>query len=230
MQDDDDRPGTLDPPPPNGVNRSLDSTLSLPDAMRMRADRRPFAIIGLVASAGGLNALSRVLSRLPPDFPVAIAVVQHLDPRHRSLLAGILGRRTPLQVRQASDGDHLRPATVYVAPPDCHLLINADGTLSLSHSALVHFLRPSADLLFESMAASFKERSIAVVLSGTGSDGAMGVRAVRKGGGTVIAQDEATSEFSGMPAAAILTKSVNFILPLDEIALALVKLAAEGVQ
>jgi two-component system chemotaxis response regulator CheB len=168
--------------------------------------------------------LGRVLAALPEDFPATIVVVQHLDPRHHSLMAEILSRRTGLQVREAQEGDRLHPHTVYIAPPDYHLLVNPDGTLSLSHSELVHFLRPSADLLFESVAASFKERAIAVVLTGTGSDGAMGIQAIKKMGGTVIAQDEGTSEFFGMPSAAIKTQNVDFILPLDEVAGALVTL------
>jgi two-component system chemotaxis response regulator CheB len=183
-----------------------------------------FDIVALAASAGGLTALSRVLSGLPSDFPAAIVIVQHLDPRHRSLMADILSRRTPLLVKQATEGDSLTPATAYIAPPNRHLLVNPDGTLSLSQSELVHFVRPSADLLFESVAASYKDRAIAVVLSGTGSDGAMGVQAIKKMGGTVIVQDEKTSEFFGMPGAAIRTGNTDFILPLDEIAQALVTL------
>jgi two-component system chemotaxis response regulator CheB len=188
------------------------------------ADRRPFDIIAFAASAGGLQALSKVLGQLPAGFPTPIVVVLHLDPRHRSLIAEILSRRTPLAVREAKEGDHLQPHTVFVAPPDYHLLVNPDGTLSLSHSELVHFLRPSADLLFESVAASFKDRTIAVILSGTGADGAMGLRAIKTMDGTVIAQDEATSEFFGMPSAAIKTRQVDFVLPLDQIAGALVTL------
>ena len=183
-----------------------------------------FDVAALAASAGGLTALSRVLSALPSDFPAAVVVVQHLDPRHRSLMADILSRRTSLRVKQAEEGDLLTPATVYIAPPNRHLLVNPDGTLSLSQSELVHFVRPSADLLFESVAASHKDRAIAVVLTGTGSDGAMGVQAIKKMGGTVIVQDEKTSQFFGMPAAAIQTGNTDFILPLDEIASALVTL------
>jgi two-component system, chemotaxis family, protein-glutamate methylesterase/glutaminase len=155
-------------------------------------------------------------------------VVQHLDPRHRSLMADILSRRTPLRVKQAEEGEQVAPATVYIAPPNRHLLVNPDGTLSLTQSQLVHFLRPSADLLFESVAASYRERAIAVVLTGTGSDGAMGVQAIKKMGGTVIAQDEATAEFFGMPGAAIQSGSVDFVLPLNEIPAALVTLVMKG--
>lgn len=182
----------------------------------------------MAASAGGLTALSRILSAIPAEFPAAILVLQHLDPRHRSLMADILCRRTPLPVKQAQEGDRLCPGTVYIAPPAVHLLVNTDGTLSLSHTELVHFVRPSADLLFESVAASYRDRAIAVVLTGTGSDGNMGVKAIKKMGGTVIAQDQKSSEFFGMPGAAIHTGAVDFMLALDEIAPALVSLVGKG--
>jgi two-component system, chemotaxis family, protein-glutamate methylesterase/glutaminase len=179
-----------------------------------------FDAVALAASAGGLPALSQVLASLPVDFPATVVVVQHLDPRHRSLMADILNRRTRLQVKEAEEGDRLCPSTVYIAPPNRHLLVNPDGTLSLSQSELVHFVRPSADLLFESVAASYKDRAIAVVLTGTGRDGAIVIQAIKKMRGTVIAQDERTSEFFGMPGAAIQSGHADFILPLDEIAAA----------
>jgi len=187
-----------------------------------------FDIVAFASSAGGLSALSEVLSTIPESFPASIAVVQHLDPRHRSLMAKILSGRTELSVKEAEEGDRLRPGVVYVAPPDKHLLINPGGTISLTQSEMVHFVRPSADLLFESVAASFKDRAIAVVLTGSGSDGKMGVMAIKKMGGTVIAQDEATSEFFGMPGSAIQSGNVDFVLPLSEIASALVTLVMTG--
>lgn len=200
-----------------------------------RADRegqssqRPtFDIVAIASSAGGLNALTHVLAGLPEDFPAPVVVVQHLDPRHRSLMAEILGKRTPLTVKQAENEERLAPGTVYIAPPNWHLLINADDTLSLTQSELVHFSRPSADLLFESVAASHRERAIAVVLTGTGTDGVMGAGAIKERGGTVIAQDRQTAEFSGMPGAAIDSGKVDFVLALDEIAPALVTLIKTG--
>jgi two-component system chemotaxis response regulator CheB len=143
-------------------------------------------------------------------------------------MADILGRRTALRVKQAAEGDRFLPGTVHVAPPDRHLLVNPDGTLSLSRTELVHFVRPSADLLFESVAAAAKQRAIAVVLTGTGADGNMGVRAIKKMGGTVVVQNEQTSEFFGMPSAAIQTGCADFILPLDEIPKALLALVVRG--
>ena len=187
-----------------------------------------FRIVALAASAGGVSALGQVLNGLPSDFPIPIVIVQHLDPRHRSLMAEIMGKRTPLEVKQAEQGDRLEPGRIYIAPPDHHLLVNKDGTLSLSQSELVHFVRPSADLLFDSMAASYESGAIAVVLTGSGRDGEMGVKAVRERGGTVIAQNEETSEYFGMPGTAIATRCVDFILALDEIAPALITLVIRG--
>ncbi|HYM63380.1 MAG TPA: chemotaxis protein CheB [Gaiellaceae bacterium] len=183
-----------------------------------------FDMVAVAASAGGLKALTAVLSPLPPDLPAAIVIVQHLDPRHRSLMAQILDRCTALDVRQVEDGDVLCPGTAFIAPPDNHVLVNPNGVLSLSKSEPVHFVRPSADLLFESAAASYRDRTIAVVLTGSGSDGSLGVEAVKTMGGTVIAQDEATSEFHDMPSAAVRTGRVDFVLPLNEIPAALVSL------
>ncbi|HEY1372524.1 MAG TPA: chemotaxis protein CheB [Candidatus Binatia bacterium] len=186
-----------------------------------------YDIVALAASAGGLRSLTHVLEGLPGDFPAVIVVVQHLDPRHRSLMADILRRRTPLRVKEAEEGDSLRTGTVYTAPPNKHLLVNGDGTLALTQTELVHFVRPSADLLFESTAASYKDHVIAVVLSGSGKDGSLGVKAVKKMGGTVIVEDERTAEFPGMPGAAMQTGCVDFTLPLDQIAPALIKLVVK---
>jgi two-component system chemotaxis response regulator CheB len=179
--------------------------------------------IGLAASAGGLAALSQVLSCLPVGFPAAVLVVQHLDPSHRSWLVDILRRRVLLAVDEARGGERLVPGKVFIAPPGQHLLMAPDGTLALTCTARVRFVRPSADLLFASMAEHLGERAVAVVLSGTGSDGADGVRAIKLHGGTVIVQDGA-SEFDGMPRAA--RPMADQVLPLAEIAGALIDLTA----
>lgn len=176
-----------------------------------------FEIVAIAASAGGVIALRDILAQFPPTMPVPVLVVQHLDRRHKTVLAEVIGRQAALTVKLAADNEIAEPGVVYVAPPDHHLLVNSDGRLSLSHSELVHFVRPSADLLFESLAGAFATRAIACVLTGTGSDGAMGVRAVKSRGGTVIVEDPATAAFDGMPAAAIATGSVDFVLPLEEI-------------
>ncbi len=183
-----------------------------------------YEIIAIASSAGGLNALSVVLDGLPSDLPAAIVVVQHLAPRHRSMMAEILNKRTNLIVKQAQANDHIEPGHVYIAPPDHHLLVEGDRSLTLTQSELVHFVRPSADLLFESVAGSFKDKAIGVVLTGSGHDGSMGCEAIRKMGGVVIAQARSSAEFPSMPTSAIATNCVNHELVLDDIPAALVRL------
>ena len=182
-----------------------------------------FDIVAIAASAGGVTALARLLSELP-KLGAIVVIVQHVDPRHRSLMPQVIGRRSPLPVEHVEDETQLEPDHVYLAPPDHHLLVNRKGMATLTDTELVNFVRPSADLLFESVAAAYGDRAIAVVLTGSGRDGAMGVTAIKQRRGTVIAQDEQSSEFFGMPSAAIATGVVDFILPLDAIAPKLVTL------
>lgn len=189
---------------------------------------KDYDIVALAASAGGLHALTHVLSALPADFAAAIVLVQHMQPRRKSLLAEILDRGTGLRVRPAGEGDVLEDGTVYVAPPDRHLMVEAGGTLRLVDTPRTHFVRPSADRLFESVASAFGDRAIAVVLTGTGSDGADGIRAIKLGGGLVLAQDKASAEHFGMPGAAIETGCIDRVLGLEEIAPALISLIQPG--
>jgi two-component system chemotaxis response regulator CheB len=186
-------------------------------------------VVAVAASAGGLRALSVVLGALPGDIAAAVAIVQHLDPRHPSVLAELLSRRSALDVRQARHGDALCEGVALVAPPDHHLLVEADATCSLATTELVHFVRPSADLLFESCAAAFGPAVVAVVLSGMGVDGSLGIAAIDERGGTVIAQDQ-TAEFGGMPAAAVATGIVDRILPLESIGPAIVEVIGTVVR
>lgn len=181
-------------------------------------DRHPaFDVVAIAASAGGLSAVGELLTALPADLPAAVLVVQHLDPSHRSLMSEILGRRTQLPVSEASAGEHAERGHVYIAPPDRHLLLAMDRTIELSQAELVQYVRPSATLLFESVAGSCNERAIAIVLTGTGSDAAKGCRAIKERGGVVIVQDPDTAEYRGMPEAAIATGCADYVLPLDEI-------------
>ncbi|MFD8396473.1 chemotaxis protein CheB [Streptomyces sp. NPDC059680] len=177
-----------------------------------------YSIIAVASSAGGIQGLSEFLGALDCDLAVPVLVVQHLDPRHHTVLAEILGRRTALRVKLAEAEERVLPGTVYLAPPDRHLLVDSDGVLTLTRTELVHFVRPSADLLFESVAGAYGTGAIACVLTGTGRDGAMGVDAVKSRGGTVIVEDPRTAKFPGMPQAAVDTGAVDFVLPLEEIA------------
>jgi two-component system chemotaxis response regulator CheB len=192
------------------------------------ADNLRFDVVAVAASAGGVAAVSALLAALPADFPAAILVVQHLDPMHRSHLVDILSRRTQLRVKQAEDGDVLCPSTVFVAPPGSHLEVGTDGTLRLTHGAAVNFVRPSADLLFRSVAERYGERAIAVVLTGEGHDAADGVRAIKERAGTVIVEEPGTAQHRSMPAAAIRAVPVDLVAPLDDISAALATLVTGG--
>jgi two-component system chemotaxis response regulator CheB len=180
----------------------------------------------MAASAGGLKALSVILGGLPADFPAAIAIVMHLAPDHKSLLAEILNSRSHLAVKQAHTGDILCPSSVFVAPPNHHLFVVKDGSLELSSSdsEKVHYARPSAEPLFASVAEVYKQNAIAVVLTGGDGDGSFGVQIIKENGGQVIAQDRPTSQDFSMPETSIKTGDVDFILPLNEIAPKLIEL------
>jgi two-component system chemotaxis response regulator CheB len=188
--------------------------------------RHSFPVIAMAASVGGLKALSTILGGLPADFPAAIAIVMHLAPDHKSLLAEILKCRTHLHVSEAHTGDVLLPARVFVAPPNHHLFVVKGDRLKLSSARAekIHFARPSAEPLFASVAELYGKYAIAVVLTGGDGDGSFGVRIIKDKGGLVIAQDQPTSENFSMPETSIKTGDVDYILPLDQIAPMLIAL------
>ena len=138
-----------------------------------------YDIVAIGASAGGLVALSTVLSGLSPDLPASVLVVQHLLPTRESKLAEILAKRCRIRVKEAELGDTILPSFVYIAPPNRHLLAS-DRKIVLTSTAFVHFVRPSIDLLFESVAADFGNKAIGVILTGANEDGAMGIRAIKE--------------------------------------------------
>jgi chemotaxis response regulator CheB len=179
-------------------------------------------LVVLAASAGGLQALIDVLSPLPPDFPAAIAVVQHRGLQFADLLPKLLDRRTALKVRHAEDGDLLERGTVYICPPGMHM--TAEHCVRLVEGPKLNYVRPSADLMFMSVARAYGDRAIGVVLSGTGSDGTAGCLAIYEAGGTVVAQEPASSAYAGMPAAAIARGRAELILPVEHIGDALRRL------
>jgi two-component system chemotaxis response regulator CheB len=183
-------------------------------------------VIALVASAGGLDALSEVLASLPQTLFAAVLVMQHLESGRVSRLPDILEGRTALRVLPAQDGAVLHAGTVYVAPSGRHLRITPGRTLQLTDAPPVHYSRPSADVLLGSLAAAGGP-VIAVVLTGKGQDGAQGSLHVSRSGGTVLAQDRATSLHFGMPEAAARAGGVSEVLPLAAIAARLEELVHE---
>jgi two-component system chemotaxis response regulator CheB len=187
-----------------------------------------FDIVVLAGSAGGLDALIAVLSSFPSDFPIPVAVVLHRSSQGPELLADVLSSHTTLRVTQAKAGELLRPGTVYLAPSDLHLSVTPAHTFALTGGGRQSYVLSSADPLFLSVARVYAERVVAVVLSGSGHDGAEGARAVGRAGGRVLVQDEATAPAFGMPASAIATGEVDAVLPLGAIGPALLQLAIRG--
>src|SRR5215218_555931 len=161
------------------------------------ADKRPSYLVVVGASAGGIEALSALTTALPPDFPAPIVIAQHLSPHRVSSLAEILSRRTQLPVRTVTAQEPLEPGVIFVVPPDRDVMIT-DHEVQVRHEDGVG-PRPSVDLLFRSAAEIFGEELIAVILSGSGSDGAAGAREVKAAGGTVIVQNPDSASFPGMP-------------------------------
>ena len=175
-----------------------------------------YEIVVMGTSLGGLQALETVLGALPAGFPVPVAVVQHRNKYSDNTLTQLLRRHTELKVYDAEDKMPLEPGAVYFSPPNYHMLVE-DGYVALSCDAPVLYARPSIDVLFESAAQAYGSRTIAVIMTGANSDGAQGIAAIKRRGGTAIAQDPATAEASAMPAAAIAAARVDYVLPLPEI-------------
>lgn len=188
----------------------------------------PFDLIVLAASAGGLSAVGIILSALPASFPVPLVLVQHRSNRLPNMLAHILQQRTALRVIPAVSGETPDPGTVYIAPPDQHLSLTPSHTFLLTGGPAIHHTHSSADPLFESVAAVYGSRVIAVVLTGGAGDAAEGARAVGLAGGIVLAQNEATSLVFSMPRATIATGQTDAVLGIEEIGPALVRLVETG--
>jgi two-component system, chemotaxis family, protein-glutamate methylesterase/glutaminase len=182
-----------------------------------------FKIILIGTSFGGLSALEIVLGNIPIDLNLPIVIVQHRHKDSNSTLRDILQQYGPLPVHEVEDKDEILPGTVYLAPADYHLLVEA-GYFGLSCDEPVCFARPSIDVLFESAANVYGEQAIGVILTGANNDGSFGLQRVKARGGFTIVQEPSTAECSVMPKAAISTVAVDWILPLSGIAPGLVTL------
>lgn len=176
-----------------------------------RSTEKPY-IIAIGASAGGLEALQDFLSNFDKRIrPVSIIIAQHVSPTHKSMLVQLLSRETKLVVKEAVDGAEIKPQCVYITPPDNDILVVA-GRIKLSKPINPVGPKPSVDVLFGSLADQDAEHVVGVILSGTGSDGAVGVEKLKKAGGFIVVQDPASAKYNGMPAAAIATDMVDVIV------------------
>jgi two-component system, chemotaxis family, protein-glutamate methylesterase/glutaminase len=179
--------------------------------------RQPPELVVVGTSLGGLNALLEFVRGLPATLSVPIVLVQHRGATAETTLVEMLSQGTALTVVEAEDKVEMKPGTIYLAPPDYHLLVEADGTLALSTDAPVRSARPSIDVLFETAADAYGDRLIAVLLTGASADGAAGLSHVKRRGGCAIVQDPATAECATMPSAGIAATRVDYILPLRQI-------------
>jgi two-component system CheB/CheR fusion protein len=177
----------------------------------IEVSREPTYIVGIGASAGGLEALERFFDHMPADTGLAFVVVPHLSPDFKSLMGELLSKRTRMAVRQVSDGMRVEANTISVIPPRKNMIIAA-GRLMLTDIEPPHGLNLPIDIFFRSLAQDLNDRAIGVILSGTGSDGTRGIRAIKEAGGMVMVQDDATAKFDGMPRSAIATGLADHVL------------------
>ena len=177
-------------------------------------------VVAIGASTGGPNALTALIPQLPADFPVPIVIVQHMPPLFTRLLSERLNTLARLEVREGQEGQKLQPGQVWIAPGDHHMTVARTGTdfvLGLNHDPQENSCRPAVDVLFRSVAQTYGANVLAVVLTGMGADGTRGSSDIRKAGGEVIVQDEASSVVWGMPGSVVAASLTDRIYPLDSI-------------
>jgi two-component system chemotaxis response regulator CheB len=176
-----------------------------------------FDLIVMGASAGGVEALIKVLSVLPNNFSIPVVVVLHLPADSSVSSASVLESHVKLKIKEAEDGEGIEKGVIYIAPPGYHLLIERDFSFSLSLDEPVNYSRPSIDVLFESAADAYRSRVVGVILTGANPDGAVGLKAIREQNGFVIVQDPASAHIPTMPQAAMDMANPNLVLELKDI-------------
>jgi two-component system, chemotaxis family, protein-glutamate methylesterase/glutaminase len=182
-----------------------------------KMQKKTFKIVVIGVSAGGADALSQIITKLPASFPLPVAIVQHLHPEQGGYIAEHFDRLCHLNVEEVIDKTAIKRGNIYFAPPDYHLLVEDDSTFSLSVDERVCYSRPSIDVLFKSTADVYGASTLAIILTGANSDGTDGIEYIKDKGGTTIAQDPATAYSSIMPQSAIDTGKIDKVLTLTEI-------------
>ncbi|WP_317616813.1 chemotaxis protein CheB [Nostoc sp. PA-18-2419] len=199
-----------------------DTTAAQTSTQKQQDDEKElFPIVGMGASAGGLEAFTQLLSNLPNDTGMAFVLVQHLSPEHKSMLSQILSQSTQMPVHEVQDGMVVEPNHVYVIPPNKNMSIS-QGVLKLTARVKTRGQYMTVDTFFFSL-AEYGSRAIAIVLSGGDGDGTRGVQKIKEAGGITFAQCENTAQISSMPNTAVASGYVDFILPPQEIASELAK-------
>ena len=194
------------------------------DGAKRGRTRARYSIVAIGGSAGGLESVRTILQDLPAEFASPILVVIHLHPKYISHAAEILCRETRLKVKDAQAGDPIQSGMVYLAPPDHHLLVS-EGLVELTTTPAVNFSRPAIDATFDSVVKAYGAKAVGVIVSGSGKDGAEGLRALKQAGGFAIVEDPLTARFPAMPAAAVSASAVDCVVPLKQIAPLLLKLS-----
>jgi len=219
---------------PSPANPSLPTNPLLSPKKEAKTDQKPaggsFPIVGMGASAGGLEAFEKFFTHLPGDSGMAFILVSHLDPEHASMMAELVRRFTPMPVTEVTDGLQVEANRVYTIPPNRSLAMD-QGLLRLTPLEERRGLRLPIDTFFRSLAADLGERAICIILSGSGSDGTLGLQAIRDAGGLVLVQNPATAAYDGMPLSAINTGLADLVLPPEQMPghlLAYVKQCAPG--
>jgi two-component system, chemotaxis family, protein-glutamate methylesterase/glutaminase len=188
------------------------------DGRRERPAAADIRAVAIGASAGGVEALSELLPALRADSRAAVFVVLHLPRDRPSLLVEVFSRKCALEVREAADKEPVAPGTVYFAPPNYHLLVDAGPQLALSADELVNHSRPSIDVLFDSAAEVYREHLLGIILTGANEDGAAGLAAVHDAGGLTVVQEPGTAQSSAMIRSALERRPVDLVLDLEGIA------------
>lgn len=198
--------------------------MSLSANPSVTSERKPSHIVGIGASAGGLNALEQFFASMPLETGMAFVVIQHLSPDFKSLMDDLLSRHTSMPIHRVSNGIELQPNSIYLIPPKTHMTVREEKLYLTEKTIGVHIELP-IDIFFNSLAEDAGERAVGVVLSGTGSDGSRGIVSINKNGGLVIVQSPESAQFDGMPRSAIATGVCNFILAPDRMPRILVEYA-----
>lgn len=186
-------------------------------------ETRTYKAIVMGLSSGGMGALKAILPALPADYGVPIVIVQHVGASSDSYWIEAINKSCLVEVKEADEKEKIEAGHVYIAPPNYHLLMEKDGTLSLSNDERVNFAKPSIDVLFETAADAYGRRLVGIVLTGSNNDGAEGLRKIKANGGLAIVQDPASAESSYMPEAAMVAAKPDYILSLEGITQLLLK-------
>ncbi|HMF16463.1 MAG TPA: chemotaxis protein CheB, partial [Gemmataceae bacterium] len=210
------------PPPPPSEPEAEIAELEAAAPTKGAADAHIMPVVGIGASAGGLDAFKKFFQAMPSNSGMAFVLIPHLDPTHESLMVELLRKYTPMPVQEAGEGMAVEANNVYIIPPNKYLTISK-GVLRLTGPVERARSSTSIDFFLRSLAEDLEEKAICIIMSGTGAHGALGLKAVKAYGGMAMVQDPHTAEYSRMPESAIATDLADYVLPVEDMPAALTK-------